>query len=145
MVFKKKNPVKPQIIQKCRNLLNLEKFVFSKEDLLNVPLKRNAEHLVFTARVGSFLWNTFSDKPAPHIRGWALQSKRQAVNVYGSKHAELLSGWCKSLTSDAKSQLVGWLAPATEALPTLVTWLRLRPDLFGAVISMTCVDQAHFE
>ena len=110
-----------------------------------MPLKRNAEHLVFTARVGSFLWNTFSDKAAPHIRGWALQSKRQAVNVYGSKHAELLSGWCKSLTSDAKSQLVGWLAPATEALPTLVTWLRLRPDLFGAVGSMTCVDQAHFE
>lgn len=141
----KKTPAAPEIIQRCRSLLNLEQFVFSTEDLLKMPLKRHAEHLRFIERVGSFLWNTFSNKPAPHIRGWANQSKRQAVNVYGSKHDELKKGWCKSLTNDSTSDLVGWLAPATEALSTLVTWLRLRPTLFDAVGSMTCVDQAHFE
>ena len=141
----KKIPTAPEVMQRCRSLLNLEKFEFSTEDLLKMPLKPHAEHLCFIERVGSFLWNTFSEKPAPHIRGWANQTKRQAVNVYGSKHDELKKGWCMSLTNDPKSELVGWLAPATEALPTLVTWLRLRPALFNAVGSMTCVDQAHFE
>ena len=64
------NKERPACMAECDALLNIKQTRFHKRDLVNMPEKENSEHLRFQARVGSFLWNSGSQKPAPHIRGW---------------------------------------------------------------------------
>ena len=141
----RKNGDRPACMAECDALLNIKQTLFHKRDLVNMPEKENSEHLRFQARVGSFLWNSGSQKPAPHIRGWQHMATRGAVTVYGSKHDELIQGWCRSLDAECGKDVVGWMVPADEALPTLITWLRNRPAMWERITGMDRVYSSHFE
>ena len=141
----RKKGIRPTCMDECDALLNIKKTLYNKQDLVNMKEKENSEHLRFQPRVGSFLWNSASDKPAPHIRGWQNMATRGAVNVYGSKHDELITGWCRSLDAERGKDVVGWMVPANEALLTLITWLRNRPPIWERITGMERVDGSHFE
>ena len=63
--------------------------------------------------------------------------------VKGRKWEELKHNWCRQL--GAGNEIVGWLAPATAAFQTLLTWLRNRPPVWSRITRIDRVNPRHFE
>jgi hypothetical protein len=120
--------------------LHLLKFPFSAFDAVRRP-GYNWEHLFFFRGMGSFIWNTQSQKPAPHLR--RVEGFRHVVALQGNSW-ESLAQWSKSLgLSTATENVCSWWCQASDAFPVLATWMRRR-SLWSSVSSLNLVDKAHF-
>ena len=138
-----RNQKDPPFRAEHASLYNIHKKTYTWQELNDLPAKHPDDHLRFFPREGSFLWNTFSDKAAPHHRGCADLLTRKCVRVSGHKFDEVRELWCKSL--GAGPDVMGWMCPATEALLTLTTWMWHRRPLWDRIFSMGLVDSSHFK
>lgn len=73
--------------------------------------------------VGSFVWNSKSDKPAPHIR--RSEGSRPPQMIQGSNPRSWAQEWARSLNT-AGQNIVAWEVPPERARLSLFFWLLSR-------------------